>query len=72
METGFLTEQDVFYSGTLQNYQIKNVTVTSTSKIFTWKSIGYAEKNIENITTSNSNFAPSLINYLLSITRYKI
>ena len=64
METGFLTEQDVFYSGTLQNYQIKNINVfTSTSKIFTWKSIGYAEKKIENITTSNSNFAPALINY---------
>ena len=35
---------------------------TDTSKIFTWKSIGYAEENIENMTTSDSSFAPALIN----------
>ena len=36
---------------------------TKTSKIFKWKPVGYAEENVSNITTSNSNFAPALINY---------
>ena len=37
--------------------------VTNTSKVISWKSIGLSEERIENITTSESNFAPTLINY---------
>ena len=35
----------------------------NTSKTFTWKSMRYAEENIENMTTSNSKLALALINY---------
>ena len=57
------------HAGTLQNYLIflpnKKYFKFSTniSKLFTWKLIVYAEENIENTTTSNSNSAPALINY---------
>ena len=33
------------------------------SRVVTWKSIGFSVENIENITTSNRNFAPILVNY---------
>ena len=36
---------------------------TNTSKILSWKSIGLLKESIENITTSNSNFDPTLFNY---------
>ena len=38
-----------------------------TSKVLSWKSIGLseAEESIENKTTSESNFTPSLIKYIL-------
>ena len=38
-------------------------TFTSTSNVLSWKSIGLSEEGVENITTSDSNFAPTLINY---------
>ena len=31
--------------------------------MLSWKSIGFSEESIENITTSDHNFAPILINY---------
>ena len=36
---------------------------TSTFKVLSWKFIGLSEEGIENITTSDSNFVPTLINY---------
>ena len=36
---------------------------TNTYNVLSWKSIGHSEKGIENITTSDSNFPPILINY---------
>ena len=36
---------------------------TNTSQVLSWKSKGLSEESIENITTSDSNFAPTLINY---------
>ena len=36
---------------------------TNTSKTLSWKSIGLLKESIENITTSNSNFDPTLFNY---------
>ena len=36
---------------------------TNTSKVLSRKSIGLSEESIENITASDSNFAPTLINY---------
>ena len=38
---------------------------TITSKVLSWKSIGLSEEIIENITTSESNFTPTLIQYIL-------
>ena len=68
MDLRFLTEQ-CFSSGTLKNYLIyfskkKYFRIfTSTSNVLSWKSIGLSEEGVENITTSDSNFAPTLINY---------
>ena len=36
---------------------------TNVSKVLSWKSVGLSEESFENITTSDSNFAPILINY---------
>ena len=36
---------------------------SNTSKVLSRKSIGLSEKSIENITTSDRNFAPTLMNY---------
>ena len=36
---------------------------TNTFKVLSWKFIGLSEEGIENITTSDSNFVPTLINY---------
>ena len=58
-----------FSSGALQNnliyfsYKIFFRFFTNTSKVLSCKSIGLSEESIENITTSDSNFAPNLINY---------
>ena len=36
---------------------------TNTSQIYSWKSKGFSEESIENITTSDRNFGRYLINY---------
>ena len=58
MDIRFLMWQDIFL-GTRQNYLI----YFSYKKYFRFsnKSIGLLEESIENITTSDSNFAPTLI-----------
>ena len=58
-----------FSSRTLQNYIIYFSNkkyfwfFANTSKLSSWKYIAFSEESIENITTSDSNFAPTLINY---------
>ena len=37
--------------------------ITNTFKVLSWLSIGLSEEGIENITISDRNFAPTLINY---------
>ena len=46
-------------------FQIKNIlgVLLSTSKDLSWKSLEFSEKSVENLTTSDSNFAPTLISY---------
>ena len=58
MDIRFLMGQDIFL-GTIQNCLI----YFSYKKYFRFfiKSIGLLEESIENITTSDSNFAPTLI-----------
>ena len=58
MDIRFLTWQDIFL-GTRQNYLI----YFSYKKYFRFvnKSIGLSEESIENITTSDGNFARTLI-----------
>ena len=56
-------------SGVFQKYLIFSSNekyfrfLTSTSQVWSWKSEGFSEKWIENITTPDSNFTPTLINY---------
>ena len=58
-----------FSSGILQNYSvfipvkryIKNF--SGTTQIDSWKSNGMSEENIENITKSDSNFAPNYVDH---------
>ena len=38
---------------------------SGTTRIDSWKSNGMSEENIENITKSDSNFAPSFVNHQL-------
>ena len=58
-----------FSSGTLQNnlmylsYKKFFRFFINTSKLLSQKSIGLSLESIENITTSDRNFAPTLINY---------
>ena len=58
-----------FSSGTLQNslicfsYKKYFRFLTNTSKVLLWKSIGILEESTINITTSDSNFDPTLINF---------
>ena len=58
----------MFFSGILQNnkiyfsYKKYFRFFTNTSKVLSWKSIGL-EESIENITTLNNNFSPTLVNY---------
>ena len=69
MHIRFLIGQDIS-SGALQYFLIfssnkKYFTFfTKTSQqVLSWKSKGFPEESIENITTSDSNFVPTLINY---------
>ena len=71
---GLINEQKIligaryFSSGTLQNHLIyfsyKKYFrfFTNTSKVLSWKSIELSKEIIENITTSDRDFAPTLIN----------
>ena len=58
-----------FSSGTRQNHLIHfsykkySRFFTNKSKVLSWKFIWLSEKSIENITTSDSSFASSLIDY---------
>ena len=36
---------------------------SGTTRIYSWKSDGFSEENIKNITKSNSNFASTFANY---------
>ena len=36
---------------------------TNISNVLSWKSIGLSEETVENTTTSDSDFGPTLINY---------
>ena len=60
-----------FYSGILQNSFvfipakkcIKHF--SSTTRIYSWKSDGMSEGSIENITKSDSLFAPTFVNHYI-------
>ena len=58
-----------FCSGKLKNHLIYFSNkiyfrfFTNTSKVLSWKFIRLSEENIETITTSDSNFVPTLINH---------
>ena len=58
-----------FSSGIFQNYLVfipakKYIEYFSgTNQIDSWKSNGMSEKNIENVTKSDSNFAPNFIDH---------
>ena len=60
-----------FYSGIFQNYlvfipAIKYIKyVYGTTQIYSWKSNGMSEESIENITKSDSNFAPTFVDHHL-------
>ena len=64
-----LNRASYFYLGKFQNnlinfsYEKSFRFFTNSSKVLSWKSIRPSEEGIENITTSDSNFDPSLINY---------
>ena len=48
-------------------YQLKKYIkyFSGTTQIDSWKSNGMSEENIENITKSDSNFAPTFVNHVL-------
>ena len=64
-----LNEAKYFSSGIFQNYLVfisakKYIKYFSgTTPIDSWKSNGILAENIENITKSESNFAPTFIDY---------
>ena len=65
-------EQNIFLQLIFQNYLVFIPTkkyikyFTGTTRIESWKSNGMSEENIENITKSDSNFAPTFVdNHLL-------
>ena len=60
-----------FSSGIFQNYlvfipAIKHIKYFhGTTQIYSWKSNGMSEESIENITRSDSNFAPTFVDHHL-------
>ena len=68
-ESSILNGAKYFSLGIFQNYLViipakKYIKYFSgTTKIESWKSNGMSEKNIENITESNSNFAPTFVDH---------
>ena len=69
MDIRFFMRKDIFpqenYKIIKYMFQIKNIlgVLLSTSKDLSWKSLEFSEKSVENLTTSDSNFAPTLISY---------
>ena len=67
MDIRFFMRQDIFpqenYKIIKYMFQIKNIlgVLLSTSKVLSWKSLEFSEKSVENLPTSGSNFAPTLI-----------
>ena len=65
----FLMEQSIstqeYYKIILNLYQLK--TLSGTTRIYSWKSNGMLEENIENITKSDINFVPTFVNVLSDI-----
>ena len=67
----FLIAAKYFSSGTFQNYVVfisakKYIKYSrGTTRINSWKSNGTSEKNIKNITKSDSNFAPTFVDHHL-------
>ena len=70
-EYSILDGAKYFNSGILQNYFVfipakKYIKCFSgTTRIYSWKWNGMSEENIENITKSDSNFAPIFVNHFL-------
>ena len=66
-----LNEAKYFSSGIFQNYLVFIPTkkyikyFSGTTRIKSWKSNEISEENIENITKSNSNFAPTFADHYL-------
>ena len=60
-----------FSSGIFQNYLVFMPAIKyikyfrGTTQIYSWKSNGMSEESIENITKSDSNFAPTFVNHHL-------
>ena len=58
-----------FSSGIFQNYLVFIPAIKyikyfhATTRIYLWKSNGMSEESIENITKSESNFAPTFVDY---------
>ena len=58
-----------FSSGIFQNYLVfildkKHIKhFSGTTQIYSWKSNGMSKENIENITKSDSNFAPTFVDH---------
>ena len=70
-EYSILDGAKYFNSGILQNY-FKFIPAkkyikcfSGTTQICSWKCKGMSEENIENITKSESNFAPTFVNHHL-------
>ena len=69
MDIRFLTVQDIFLQEQdeiikyISHIKVMREFFTNTSKVLSWKSIGLSEESVENITTSDSNFAQTLITY---------
>ena len=66
-----LNEAKYFSSGILQNYLVfipakKDISYFSdTTRVDSWKSNGMSEKYVQNITKSDSNFAPTFVGHHL-------
>ena len=60
-------EQNIFqheyFKITQYLYQLKNKYFSGTNQIDLWKYNGISEENIENITKSETNFAPTFVNH---------
>ena len=66
-KVSILNRAKYFSSGIFQNYLvfIPAKILLGTTRIELWKSNGMSEENIENITKSDSSFAPTLVDHHL-------